>query len=656
MKFGIIPPIKTAAKYLFKKPITFNFPPEHQWTDKWRGRHILDINKCISCGICEKVCPNKAITMIERENGKKYPQVDYARCSFCGLCADSCPTKALKMTDFPIIITTDKESLTYSPDALTKPPTLQMPETERKGVIDWARSRSLWVINYFTGCGFIEAVPWVGSAFDMERFGMIATPSPRLSDVFMIAGYVTVKTLKRILRIYEQMPGPKYVMVLGNCPMDGGTYWDSYHTIKRIDDYIPVDIYIAGCPPRPESIGVAAVMAMKVIQAGYKGRGGEYVRKQLPKYYEDKREELEPDGEPWISLGSQHPATGNFSMRFKVEGERIKDVRIEIGYLHRGFEKLMEYRTWYQNIMLVQRICVLDGASYELGYSGAVEKVAGIEIPERAKYLRVIQAELSRIQSHLLNIGLVASALGFDTVTRIAWGDREKILHLLELMSGGRVYQLYSVVGGVRRDLPEGFKEKAAEIMDFMEKRLKEYDELFFDNGIVKTRMMGVGVVSAEEAWKLDITGPNLRASGIDFDVRKAAPYEAYGDLDFNIPTFKNGDAYHRVLVRRLEIEESIRIIRQVLEKLPEGKINTGFKIFQRIPEGEAVHCVESARGELCFHVISDGSNKPYRVKVRGPTLDAMLSLLPKMLKGEYLADANLLLWSLDNCPADHDR
>jgi len=656
LKFSVFSPFKTAAKYLFKKPITFNFPPEHQWTDRWRGRHLLDINKCISCGICERMCPNRAITMTIKENGKKYPQIDYARCCFCGLCADSCPTKALRMTDFPILVTMSKGGLKYGPDALSNPPSLQMPETKSKGVIDWARSRSLWVINYFTGCGFIEAVPWVSSAFDMERFGMIAAPSPRSADVFMIAGYVTVKTLKRILRIYEQMPNPKFVMVLGNCPMDGGTYWDSYHTIKRIDDYIPVDLYIAGCPPRPESIGVAAVMAIKAIQAGYKGRGEEYFRTGLPKYYEETKEELGKNDEPWISLGPQHPATGNLSMKIKVEGERIDDVRLTIGYLHRGFEKLMEYRTWYQNIMLVQRICVLDGASYEVVYCEAVEKLAGIEIPERAKYLRVIQAELSRIQSHLLNIGLVASALGFDTMTRIAWGDREKILHLLELMSGGRVYQIYNVIGGVRRDVPDEFKNRARKVMEFFEKRLKEYDDLIFKNATVITRTGGKGVIDPEDAWKLDITGPNLRASGIGFDIRKSSPYAAYQELDFDVPVFKDGDVYHRILLRRREIEESMHIISQALDKLPEGRINTGFKVFQKIPEGEAMHCVESARGELCFHIVSDGSNKPYRVKVRGPTFDMMLSLLPKLLKGEYIADVNLILWSLDNCPADHDR
>ncbi|RLI20928.1 hypothetical protein DRO47_04335, partial [Candidatus Bathyarchaeota archaeon] len=269
--------IKSGIKLLASKPITYNFPPETPLSEGFRGRHLFDPQKCRSCGLCAKVCPNKAIELVEREGPSpftsarviRHPQIDYAKCSFCGLCVDVCPTGALQMTNYPIIMSMSKDDLVFPPERLAKPPELKMPEKTRiKDSVSWSRSRSLWVINFFTGCGFIEAIPWVSSGFDMERFGLLVADSPRHADVFIIAGYVTVKTLRRIIRIYEQIPQPKYVIALGNCPMTGGTYWDSYNTIKRIDDYIPVDIWIAGCPPRPEAIGFAVVAAMNAIQNG----------------------------------------------------------------------------------------------------------------------------------------------------------------------------------------------------------------------------------------------------------------------------------------------------------------------------------------------------------------------------------------------------
>jgi len=631
---------------------------------EFRGRHIFDSSKCKSCGLCAKICPNKAIEMVKEEGPSapssritiKHPQIDYAKCSFCGLCADICPTGALRMTNFPIVIAMDKNQLLFSPEKLSQAPELKMPEKPKiKDLTSWARSRSLWVINFFTGCGFIEAIPWVSSGFDMERFGLLVAESPRHADVFIIAGYVTRKTLKRIIRIYEQIPPPKFVIAFGNCPATGGTYWDSYNTIKRIDDYIPVDIWIAGCPPRPEAIGFAVVEAMNAIQSGYAGKK-EKVNASKDLEVPAVRDEKLEEGEFLLPFGPQHPASGNFQLRLKIDGETVASAEPQVGYLHRGFEKLMEYRTWMQNIMLVQRICVLDGAPYELGYSSAVEQLAGLEVPERAKYIRVIQAELSRIQSHLLNLGLVGGAAGFHTVQRIAWGDREKILYLLERLTGGRVYQLYSIPGGVRRDLKDEFKNETLKVVDFMKKRMKTYDELFIENPVFQERTVDVGVMKTEDAVENDVTGPNLRASGVKFDVRKATPYLVYDELDFETPTFKEGDTYHRTLARRLEIEESLGIIEQALNKLPGGAFKVRFGPFNVVPEGEALSFVESARGELCFHAVSSGTNKPYRVKVRGPTFDSILVMLPKILKGANIADVPVIYWSFDNCPADHDR
>ncbi len=662
---GIVDVFRGGAAFLAEKPITYNFPPEFTVAEKAKGRHTLDMETCRHCGLCANVCPNHAIEMVKREEGTgdskktvRYPQIDFSKCCFCSLCVEICPTKSLKMTNASVMVAMDTKQFLFPPEELAKPPELQMPEPLKiKGAKSWARSRSLWVMNYFTGCCFIEAVPWVSSGFDMERFGMIVARNPRMADVLLIGGYVTEKTVKRIIRIYEQMPLPKFVIALGNCPMGGGTYWDSYNTIKRIDDYIPVDIWIAGCPPRPEAIGFAVVAAINHIQNGYAGKEEKVKltkKLQLPPVLPE--DNLDPK-ERILPFGPQHPGSGNFSLKLTTNGELVTKAEPQVGYLHRGFEKLMEYRTWYQNIMLVQRICVLDGGSYELGYSMAVEKLAGIEIPERAKYLRTIQAEFSRIQSHLLNLGLMGGATGFHTMQNITWGDREKILKLLDEMTGARIYHIYNPPGGVFRDIPDNFKDHTMKVITNFRKRLKEYDKVFIENPTFQARTLKLGVLPREVAIAHDITGPNLRASGVDFDIRRTIPYAAYEELDFEVPTFKEGDAYHRIVARRLEIEESFRIIEQALEKLPSGPIRAKFGSYKhKIPEGEAISFIESARGELVYHLVSNGGNSPYRAKVRGPMFDAIVVLLPKLLVGTYIADVPVIYWSLDNCPADHDR
>lgn len=458
------------------------------------------------------------------------------------------------------------------------------------------------------------------------------------------------------------MPHPKFVLSLGSCPMTGGIYWDSYNTIKRIDDYIPVDIWIAGCPPRPEAIGLAASHAILSIEDGNMQSEGNVEMKKKIQYWNTNDLMVEPIlekvkiDESIINFGPQHPASGNFSIRLTTKGEIIKNAECIAGYLHRGIEKLCEYRGWYQNIGLIARACVFDGAAYEIGYVSAVEKLLEIEIPERAKYLRVIQAELSRIQSHFLNLGLVAFSSGFDTVARLAWGDRERIIFLLESLCGGRIYQIYNLPGGVRGDISEEFEENLPNVTSYIRNRLKILDDLFIQNPVFRKRTTNLGVISYDNAIEFDIIGPNMRASGVKFDVRQMTPYAAYDKLHLNVPTFDYGDVYHRVLVRRLEIEKSLNLIEEGINKLPDGPIKLKLRSKYQIPEGEAITFVESARGELCFHVISDGGVNPYRIKIRGPSFDSILFLLPKLLKDCYLADVPLIYWSLDNCPSDHDR
>jgi len=658
--------LKTGLKLLIRKPITFKFPPETPVSKKFRGRHLFHLEKCISCGTCFRICPNGALEMVERQKDGKtvyFPSINYSKCCFCGFCSDACPEKALDMTNFSIIISTNKKDLIFTPEQLAQQPELEHPEKpKRKSIVSWARSRSLWVTNFFTGCCFVEAIPWFGSGFDMERFGMIAKGSPLHSDVLFIGGYVTYKTIKRIIGIYNKMPQPKFVLTLGNCPMTGGVYWDSFNTIKRIDDYIPVDIWIAGCPTRPEAIGVAAYHAILAIEGGYLPKKEEVRMKKKIQYRNTDDLKAEPiikkvgNDERIFSFGPQHPASGNFSIRLTVKGEKINNAEFVAGYLHRGLEKLCEYRTWYQNTMLISRACVLDGASYEIGYINAVEKLLEIEIPERAKYLRVIQAELSRIQSHLLNLGFVAYSSGFDSIERIIWGDREKILFLLDALCGSRIYQLYNIPGGVQSDISDEFIENVTDTISYIRTRLKTIDDLFMKNPIFRKRSISIGKISHDIAIESDITGPNIRASGVKFDIRKATPYAAYDKLHFDVPTFDHGDIYHRVLVRRQEIESSLNLVEESMKKLPDGPYKMKFKPMDKVPKGEAISFVESARGELCFHIVSDGGRNPYRIKIRGPTFDSILFFLPKLLKGCFLADVPLIYWSLDNCPADHDR
>lgn len=359
----------------------------------------------------------------------------------------------------------------------------------------------------------------------------------------------------------------------------------------------------------------------------------------------------------YLPFGPQHPVSGHFHALLRVKGEEIVELEPHPGYLHRGFEKLMEYRTHVQNSVLVDRICVLDVFSNEMGYANVVEKVAGVEAPERAKFIRTIWAELGRILSHLTWIGVMSMALGLDTGCRIAWGDREKLLRLIEEATGGRIYPCYFVPAGVRRDMPKGLREKIMEVVDYLEKRLNFYDSLVFGNETFIRRMKGVGTFTAEKAIALGTTGPNLRACGVKSDVRIDEPYDAYPMADFNVITMKEGDSYSRALCRRGEIAESISIVKQMLDKMPKGRFRAK-KISPKwkTPKGEVYFCCEAARGELCFHLVSDGTDKPYRVKIRGPSFSHTLSEFPYLARGVQVADIPAIYWSLDPCPADMDR
>ncbi len=359
-------------------------------------------------------------------------------------------------------------------------------------------------------------------------------------------------------------------------------------------------------------------------------------------------------------VGPQHPGvTGNFSVHLKARGDVILEAKASPGYLHRGFEKLMEQRTWLQNITIVCRICVPDPDPVEALYSMGVEELMGVQPPERAQYIRAMVLEMSRISAHLLYLGSIAGAAGLYTIPNWAVGDRDYLLDRFEELTGGRVYHIYMIPGGVRRDLPRGFKKRLAETLDYIEGRLPEYERLLFDNWVFKERAVGIGVIEPEWGLKMGVSGPNIRASGVAWDIRREDPYLVYDKLEFEIPVGERGDVYDRALMRYLEIYQSINIIRQILEAIPEEgefREDLGNPFEWTAPPGDAFVRVESSKGEFGMYLVSDGGKKPRRIQVRGPSYTHGITVLEEMLKGVRIEDVPMILFSLDVCPPDIER
>lgn len=368
-----------------------------------------------------------------------------------------------------------------------------------------------------------------------------------------------------------------------------------------------------------------------------------------------------PSHEYELNFGPNHPGIeGNYALKLKLQGDIVVEARADGGYLHRGFEKLMEGRLWIQNIALVPRICVPDPVPMEVCYSLAVEEIDGIEVPRRAQWIRVLQLELSRIAAHLFTFGGHAATTGM--YTPMYWGvaDRDLFLDLFEELSGGRVYHIFNLPGGVRQDIPPTFLQRVSETIDYLESRLADYDNLLFTNQIFVKRATGVGVINQQQALEWGVTGPNLRATGLAFDVRRDDPYLIYDELEFEIATEEAGDAWARTLVRRKELQQSIRIVRQVVEALPKigGPVRTPIPnpLAWRVKAGESYARVESSKGEVAYYVVSTGGEKPYRVHVRGPSATHAVQVLEKLSIGCRVEDVAQTMFSLDACPPEVDR
>jgi NADH-quinone oxidoreductase subunit D len=382
-----------------------------------------------------------------------------------------------------------------------------------------------------------------------------------------------------------------------------------------------------------------------------------------------------------LNMGPQHPSThGVLRLLLELDGENVVSCVPHVGYLHSGIEKSCEDQTYVKVIPLTDRMDYLAPLSCNLGYVMAVEKLMSVEAPLRAQYVRVILAELSRIASHLVWLGTSGLDVGAMSMFLYTFREREHVLDIFEMCSGQRMMTSYFRVGGLWRDVPQGFETAVRQFLDYLPERIREYERLLKENPIWKGRSIGIGVINAQQALAWSLGGPCLRGSGVDWDLRKAAPYSCYDHFEFDTPLGENGDVYDRYRCRVLELWESLRIVAQALDKLPGGAVMTDdrkvvpppkkelahsmealihhFKLWTEgfcPPQGEIYHAIESPRGEFGVYVNSDGSGKPRRVHFRTPTF-ANLQALPLMSKGLMVSDLVAIIGSIDLILGDVDR
>ena len=358
-----------------------------------------------------------------------------------------------------------------------------------------------------------------------------------------------------------------------------------------------------------------------------------------------------------INMGPQHPSThGVLRLVLRLDGERVVDADVVIGYLHRGVEKLCEHRDWTQIVLITDRMDYVAAATNNLGYCQTVEKLMSLEVPRRAQYIRTLLAELQRIASHLVWLGSHAMDIGAVTVFLYCLRERELALDLFEEYCGARLTYNCMRVGGLPFDLPPGFDRKVRAFCDIVDEKVLEYETLLTQNRIWLERTRQVGVISAEDAVAIGLSGPSLRGSGVLRDVRKDEPYAAYGELEFDVPLGASGDTYDRYLVRLEEFRQSTRMIRQVLDGLPEGPVMGKVPRLIKPPAGETYHAIESPKGEIGYFIVSDGKAlSPYRFRVRPPSF-CNLQALPQLVRGHLVADVVALIGTIDIVLGEVDR
>jgi NADH dehydrogenase I D subunit len=758
--------------------------------------------------------------------------------------------------------------------------------TKISDLANWARKNSLWPMPFGTACCAIEFMSVVSAHYDLARYGAeVVRFSPRQSDLMMVMGTITDKMVPVLKRIYEQMPDPKWVISMGACATSGGFY-RAYHVVQGIDEFLPVDVYIPGCPPTPEAVLQAILMIQNIIEKetfidadareelrarlrkeitesapkplliaeqqareatrlvqvtrepvapknpiveaiegkfkdqildindfrgdlaitirpdrvtdicrtlkedpatkfdllssvtgldylGYPDKErderfnvvyhmysidhGHRVRLKVPlpektpeidsvssvwktaNWWEREtydmfgigfrnhpdlrrilcheefvghplRRDHDPGGRTpltrdyklpieyktrWeghetdrlspepviINVGPSHPAThGTLRIVARLDGEQIVESDVEIGYLHRCFEKMAETHQWNQVIPYTDRLNYMSSFLNNVGYACTVEKLLGIEVPKRVQYIRVILGELSRIMDHMVCIGANLVDLGAITNFWYSFEPREEIYDLLEMTAGVRMMVSYVRVGGLQSDLPKDFVPRCREVLTRLPKYIDDIARLNTNNRIFKNRAVDVTPVSAKEAIDWGFTGPMLRAAGVPYDIRQNHPYSSYEDFDFEVPIGNKGDLYDRYLVRMEEMRQSIRIVTQALENLPEGPYQVDdrritlppkkgvytniedlmnhFKLQMhgiQAPPGEVYGYSEAGNGELGFYIVSDGSMRPWRVHCRGACFP-IFSAFPALVEGHLLADAVAALGSFNIVAGELDR
>ncbi|MBX3083276.1 MAG: nickel-dependent hydrogenase large subunit [Anaerolineae bacterium] len=355
-----------------------------------------------------------------------------------------------------------------------------------------------------------------------------------------------------------------------------------------------------------------------------------------------------------VPIGPQHPALkepGHFE--FSVDGEIVTDATVRLGYAHRGIEKATEARNWVQDLYLLERICGICSHAHATVYTLGVEQLAGVSAPPRAQAIRVLIAELERMHSHLLWLGVAAHEAGFETLFMYTWRDRETVMDILEALAGNRVHYSANVLGGVKFDISEAQAEVIRHALDFLEPRIHHYLDVVTTDEMFLRRTRGIGVMSAEAAEQLGVVGPTARASGVARDIRTEAPYAAYAEYPVHIVMETTGDLEARFVVRVKELFECCRLIRAVLDKLPEGPLKS--RMPRKIKAGETISRIEAPRGELFYFMRSNGTDKPDRIRVRTPTICNMASVLTLAI-GHHLADIPMILAGVDPCFSCNDR
>jgi NADH-quinone oxidoreductase subunit D len=550
-------------------------------------------------------------------------------------------------------------------------------------VINQGRANSLWPMPMGISCCAIEMMAAVGPKFDMARFGSeVLRFSPRQADLMIVAGTLTYKMAPVVRKIYDQMMEPKWVIAMGTCLCTGGMF-DSYSVVQGLDHIVPVDVYIPGCPPRPEALIQAVLKIQEKVKRGRgtapESRADEAVKLSLPSITTPIRKSQKET--IILNMGPQHPSThGVLRLILEIDGETILQCIPEIGYLHRGFEKIAENKRYHQFIPYTDRLDYLAPLSNNVSYTLAVEKLLSIEVPRRGQYVRMIACELARISAHLLSLGTYALDVGAATVFFHTFDEREKIYDLIEKLAGHRFTTSYTRVGGVSRDASSEFLTGLKAFLKELPNTLEDMSSLLTNNRIWIDRTRGVGVITPELGISYGVTGPNLRATGVKWDLRKDMPYMLYDEVDFRVPVGTQGDAYDRYLVRLREMEESIKILHQLIDGLPEGPINADvpevviptkeetytqmealiwhFKIVSegfKAPKGQIYSAIENPKGEFGFFIKSDGTNQPARCRIHSPAFRST-AIIPELVRGKLIADAVATIASLDPVLGEIDR